>query len=70
MQIILFGLPWFNWNHVRQLVQSDILRQQYVQFAPAKTGIWLRFVVADQSAKTMEEIFIRTVPLNQDNPRM
>ena len=64
VQIILFAMPWFNWNDTRNMLQQDILANQTIQIASAETGFWIRFLIINRTQKLSVELFIRVVPLD------
>ena len=64
LHIVLFAMPWYNWNDTRTMLQRDILANEHIQIAHAKTGFWIKFLIIDRTQKLSVEIFIRVVPLN------
>ena len=59
--ILLEALPWYNWMSTKHIIKREVLTNQFVQIASAKTGYWLRYTVHTFSTKLRVEIFIRTV---------
>ena len=59
--ILLDAMPWLNWATTKHIIKREVLTNQFVQVAPAKTGFWLRYTVNSFSQKLRVEIFVRTV---------
>ena len=59
--ILMDVLPWLNWATTKHIIKSEVLTNQFVQIASAKTGFWLRYTVNTTAQKLTVEIFIRTV---------
>ena len=61
MTIVMQTLDWLNWPESKPIIISEIKTNEFVQYAFAKVGVWVKYVVATQANKIQVEIFIRTV---------
>ena len=61
MTIVMQTMPWFNWQEAKPIIVREIQDNDFIQYAFAKTGFWLKYVVANRAAKIQVEIFVRTV---------
>ena len=60
VQIILM-LPWYNWSKESTTqIKIEINSIQSLEYAPAKTGFWLRYKYRFYNVKIPVEIFVRT----------
>ena len=61
VQIILM-LPWYNWSNESIVqIKIEINSIRSIEYAPAKTGFWLRYKYRIYNIKIPVEIFVRTV---------
>ena len=64
IQIIL-SLQWFNWSQAStKQIKLEINSILNLEYAPAKTGFWLRYKIRAFNTKIPVEIFVRTVDLD------
>ena len=61
MTIVMQTMPWYNWIESKSIIVREIKTNDYIQYAFAKTGFWLKYVVATNTTKLQVEIFVRTV---------
>ena len=64
VRILLFVLPWYNWESSRNIIRREILTNNFVQLSPAKKGFWVKYTVQTSAQKLSVEVFIRTVELD------
>ena len=61
VQLIL-NFKWFNWSQTSiTQIKTEINSVQYLEYAPAKMGFWLRYKYRFRNTKIPVEIFVRTV---------
>ena len=63
VQLILHSFPWYNWEHLRPIITSEIKATSLIQYSFAEKGFWIKYFVQNMATKTPVEIFIRVVPL-------
>lgn len=63
VQMIIHNFPWYNWEHSRSIITSEILTNTSIQYSFAEKGFWIKYFAMYGAGKIPVEIFIRVVPL-------